>query len=81
MTGKMMDLKNQINGLEAQVLDSQKDCHNVFDTLDLIMEMDDVKDELRAVFVEQYGEVPENMKNFVRPMYVMTNQWVVGACY
>ena len=45
MTNRIIDLKNRINSRENQILESQKDSTDVFDTIDLIMDMDDVKEE------------------------------------
>jgi len=59
----MKDLKNRINSLETQILASQKDSEDVFDTIDLIMDMDDVKDELRDALVDKYGDVPKTAKS------------------
>jgi len=41
------------------------------------MDMDDVKDELKELLMSLHGEVPENMKQIVQPMYVMTHQLLV----
>ena len=45
---------------------------DVFDTIDLIVDMDDVKDELRTLPISQHGEVPQNMARLVSPTYVTT---------
>ena len=65
MTNKMKDLKNRINSLEDQILESQKDSEDVFDTIDLIMDVVDVKDELRDALIKEYGDVPQKMEHIV----------------
>ena len=80
MTKKMKELKKQIDSLENQILESQKGSEDVFDTLDLIMDMDDVKDELRGALMAEYREVPQKMEQLVRPIYVITHQPLLEDC-
>ncbi len=61
--------------------DSEKDSEDVFDTFDLIMDMDDLKNELSVLLVEQYGQVPLQMEQIVHPMYVMRRQWLAENCF
>jgi len=81
MTNKMKNLKNKINSIEVQILASQKDSEDVFDTIDLIMDMDDVKEELRTTLMNRYGELPVEMEKLVQPMHVITYQRFMEDCF
>lgn len=45
------------------------------------MDTDDVKDELRTILMDEYGDIPQDMKQIVQPMYVITPLSMMEDCF